>query len=95
MKKMRKKWCFLFTTNAGRWVMNKEKHAQQIIATISDYFLTQRIKPDQKDYATRLANHHAVILAAVKAKQNVNMNVAKALRESIAALLPYYSEPAH
>ena len=24
-----------------RWVMNKEKHAQNIITTISDYFLTQ------------------------------------------------------
>ena len=24
-----------------RWVMNKEQHAQKIISTISDYFLTQ------------------------------------------------------
>jgi len=26
-----------------RWVMNKEKHAQNIISTVSDYFLTQRV----------------------------------------------------
>ena len=32
-----------------RWVMNKEAHAQKIISSISDYFLTQRVKPDQKD----------------------------------------------
>ena len=33
-----------------RWVMNKETHAQKIIATISNDLLTQRIKPDQEDY---------------------------------------------
>ena len=48
-----------------RWVMNKEKHAQNIISTISDYFLTQRVKPDQKDYTERLIKHHAVIVAAM------------------------------
>ena len=51
-----------------RWVVNKEQHAQRIIETISDYFLTQRVKPSQEDYATRLRLHHAVILAAVRAK---------------------------
>lgn len=49
-----------------RWVVNKEKHAQNIIATISDYFLTQRVKPTQKDYTERLVKHHAVILAGMR-----------------------------
>lgn len=75
-----------------RWVMNKEKHAQNIISTISDYFLTQRVKPNQKDYAGRLIKHHAVIIAAMKAKQNVDMKYAKELKESIEELLPYYIE---
>ena len=39
-----------------RWVQNKEKHAQNIISTIADYFLTQRVKPKQKDYLDRLKN---------------------------------------
>ena len=73
-----------------RWVMNKEKHAQQIISTISDYFLTQRVKPSQKDYTERLSKHHAVIIAAMKAKQNADMKYAKNLMESIRALLSYY-----
>ena len=73
-----------------RWIMNKEKHAQIIISTISDYFLTQRVKPDQKDYTERLARHHAVIVAAMKAKQNVDMKNVKTLRESVQALSPYY-----
>jgi nickel superoxide dismutase len=51
-----------------RWVMNKEKHAQNIISTVSDYFLTQRVKSNQEDYAERLIKHHAVIVAAMKAK---------------------------
>jgi len=75
-----------------RWVMNKERHAQKIIATIGNYFLTQRIKPDQKDYIERLQKHHGVILAAMKAKQNVDMNYVKTLIKSIESLSPYYPE---
>ena len=75
-----------------RWVMNKEKHAQNIIATICDYFLTQRVKPGQKDYAERLAKHHAVIVAAMKAKQNADMTTAKTLKESIGELSSFYPE---
>ena len=73
-----------------RWVMNKEKHAQNIISTISDYFLTQRVKPAQKDYADRLINHHAIIIAAMAAKQHADVSYAKALKKSIEVLLPYY-----
>jgi nickel superoxide dismutase len=75
-----------------RWVMNKEKHAQNIIDTISDYFLTQRVKLSQKDYAERLAKHHAVIVAAMKAKQNADKKYATELQKSIQALAPYYSK---
>jgi len=75
-----------------RWVMNKEKHAQKIISTISDYFLTQRVKPNQKDYAERLIKHHTVIIAAMKSKQNADVKYAKTLKESIEALSSYYPE---
>jgi nickel superoxide dismutase len=75
-----------------RWIMNKEKHAQNIISTISDYFLTQRVKPNQKDYSERLLKHHAVIIAAMEAKQNADMKYAKALKDSIEVLSPYYPE---
>ena len=78
-----------------RWVHNKELHAQKIIQTISDYFLTQRVKPAQEDYANRLARHHAVILSAMKAKQNSHSDVAKILKESIQALQVYYPAPQH
>ena len=56
-----------------RWVTNKEKHAENIIRTISDYFLTQRVKSNQKDYSTRLATHHAVIVNAMRVKQHTEI----------------------
>lgn len=77
-----------------RWVSNKEKHAQNIISTISDYFLTQRVKASQDDYIERLKKHHAVIVAAMKAKQNAAGNV-EALEASIRALQSYYPEHKH
>ncbi|HKK32471.1 MAG TPA: superoxide dismutase, Ni [Desulfomicrobiaceae bacterium] len=78
-----------------RWVMNKEKHAQNIISTISDYFLTQRVKPSQKDYTDRLKKHHAVIVAAMKAKQHADQGYTKTLKGAVEALLPFYPEHDH
>ena len=78
-----------------RWVMNKEDHAQKVIETISDYFLTQRVKPSQKDYEQRLKHHHAVILAAMKAKQKADLKSARALKKAIKALEAYYPEHKH
>lgn len=73
-----------------RWVSNKESHAQKIISTISDYFLTQRVKTDMEDYTERLKKHHAVILLAMKAKQNSTEGDANVLTEAIQALAAYY-----
>lgn len=78
-----------------RWIMNKEQYAQKIITTISDYFLTQRVKPTQKDYPERLRKHHSVILAAMNVKQNTDLKYTKLLQESIEALAPYYPEHTH
>ncbi len=75
-----------------RWVVNKDQHAQKIISTISDYFLTQRVKPGQEDYLERLAKHHAVIIAAMNAKQNADVKYAQALQDSVRALRSYYPE---
>tara|TARA_Y100001978_G_C23698509_1_gene439213 strand:+ start:3586 stop:4008 length:423 start_codon:yes stop_codon:yes gene_type:complete len=73
-----------------RWVNTKEMHAQKVISTIADYFLTQRVKASQEDYVERLTKHHAVIVAAMKAKQNATMEAAEALEKAIMALEGYY-----
>ncbi len=78
-----------------RWVLNKETHAQNVIATISDYFLTQRVKASQEDYEERLKRHHGVNVAAMKAKQNADVKYAVALRDSIQALAGYYLPHKH
>lgn len=78
-----------------RWVNNKESHAQKIIATISDYFLTQRVKASQDDYAQRLQDHHTVIVAAMKAKQSADPEAGEALKAAVAMLAAYYPDHHH
>jgi len=78
-----------------RWVLNKEKHAQKIISTISDYFLTQRVKPSAKDYTERLVKHHTVIVAAMKVKQSTDIKSLEALHAAVDALTAYYPEHKH
>ena len=75
-----------------RWIVNKEKHAENIIATISDYFLTQRVKESQKDYEQRLIKHHRVITGAMKVKQTTDMKNVEELIKNIEALREYYPE---
>ena len=78
-----------------RWVMNKESHAQNVISTMSDYYLTQRVKASQEDYTERLVKHHTVIVAAMKAKQNADVKYAKELMKAIEAIAPYYPPHDH
>ena len=73
-----------------RWVNNKEIHADKIIKTISNYFLTQRVKPSAEDYLVRLSVHHRVILLSMKVKQNADAQVAQDLRQAVEALSNYY-----
>ncbi len=75
-----------------RWVTTKEDHAQKIISTISNYFLTQRVKAKQTDYVERLTRHHAVIVNAMQAKQKADQKVVMVLEESVKTLLQYYPE---
>ena len=73
-----------------RWVNNKEIHADKIITTISNYFLTQRVKPSAEDYLLRLSEHHQVILLSMKVKQKADAKVAEDLMEAVEALSKYY-----
>ncbi len=81
-----------------RWTMNKEEHATRIQHTIAQYFMTQRIKPAAQgtpgwaDYVTRLSQHHAVMLAALKAKQTVDQAAVDDLLAAVEAIAPYYPE---
>ena len=73
-----------------RWVLAKEDHAEKIINTITDYFLTQRVKPKSKDYIERLKAHHAVILLSMRVKQKASSEIVGQLKEAIKQLETFY-----
>lgn len=85
---------------ATRWIMTKEQHATRIITTVSEYFLTQKIKPaDPKDrrawtkYVQLLTDHHRVMKLAMKAKQTVDGAVVAELRTAVKALEAHWPKP--
>ena len=63
-----------------RWVSNKEDHATQIQHIVSQYFMTQRIKPDQEKYSEKLTVLHKMLIAAMKCKQTTDLANVNALR---------------
>lgn len=79
-----------------RWVTTKEDHASRIITVVSEYFLTQKVKPvapgaDGYDaYLKSLADHHAVMAAAMKTKQDAAPATVDALNQAIAGLAKHY-----
>lgn len=82
-----------------RWIDNKEEHAEKIIRIVSDYFLTQKIKPSSpKDkkahakYVKMVTRHHAVMVAAMKCKQNVSMDEVASLKKAVDAIAGYWPE---
>ena len=63
-----------------RWVSNKEEHATRIQQIISQYFLTQRIRPDAEKYTDKLSVLHKMLLAAMKSKQGIELANVQLLR---------------
>ena len=73
-----------------RWVTTKETHATHIQQTVAQYFLTQRIKADNERYVDQLKAAHAVMVAAMKCKQDADPATAKALKKAIFDLYRAY-----
>ena len=79
-----------------RWVTTKEDHASNVIQVVSEYFLTQKVKPVASGaegydaYLRALADHHAVMVAAMKTKQKPDAALADALRHAIEQLATHY-----
>ena len=79
-----------------RWVNTKEEHASKIIETVSLYFLTQKVKPvaegeeGHEKYHETLVDHHAVMRAAMTAKQKTDPEAATALKAAVEKLGSHY-----
>jgi len=68
------------TNQLVRWVSNKESHATEIQQIVSQYFMTQRIKPEQEKYSEKLILLHKMLIAAMKCKQTTDLSHVNALR---------------
>jgi len=62
-----------------RWVTNKDAHADELQHIVSQYFMTQRIKPapggDEaavEKYSKQLSLLHRMLIGAMKAKQTID-----------------------
>ena len=64
----------------ARWVANKESHASEIQHIVSQYFMTQRIKPGMEGYGEKLELLHRMLVAAMKCKQTTDLDQVSELR---------------
>ena len=73
-----------------RWVTTKEDHATNTQHIVAQYFLTQRIKADNEKYVDQLKAAHAVMVAAMKCKQDADAKTAETLKNAIYDLYRAY-----
>lgn len=83
-----------------RWINTKEHHAEQLMRTIADYFMAQKIIPVAKEpklqrnaYLEQLMLHHEVMVAAMKCKQTSDVQAVKGLERALAAIKKYWPHP--
>jgi ubiquitin-small subunit ribosomal protein S27Ae len=78
-----------------RWINVKEEHASKIITTVAEYCLCQRVKREifasDKDYVDALKAHHALMQAAMKAKQQMDTAACDALDHAIEDVAKMYT----
>jgi nickel superoxide dismutase len=73
-----------------RWVMNKEHHADELQEIVTQYFMTQRIKLDAKDYDKKLGLLHQMLVYAMKCKQTTDLSNVNKLRELVRGFQALY-----
>jgi ubiquitin len=79
-----------------RWINTKEDHCSKIISAIAEYCLCQRVKKDvfqsDGDYTDALKAHHAVMQAAMKAKQTMDTAGADNLDHALVDFAKMYTK---
>lgn len=79
-----------------RWITNKETHATEIQHIVTQYFMTQRVKPKSGNddvnakYIAQLTPLHAMLISAMKAKQTTDVAHCASLRSQIDAFSAAY-----
>lgn len=74
-----------------RWVNNKEAHADKYMEIVTQYFMTQRVKPaEQADsaqytaYTKKVTLLHQMLVSAMKCKQTTDTAHTERLRQLLA-----------
>ena len=75
-----------------RWIDTKEDHANKVQEIVSQYFLTQRIHEDNKNYVEQLKVLHQLLVTAMKCKQSTDLANVKKLRDLIQTFEGLYFE---
>ncbi len=82
-----------------RWIVNKENHADKFMEIVTQYFLTQRIKPADPDsgdeyeyYVTQVTLLHRMLVSAMKCKQTTDLAHVENLKELVAKSRKLYFE---
>jgi nickel superoxide dismutase len=86
-----------------RWVNNKDEHADKLMEIVTQYFLTQRIKPTApdageayNDYVKHLTYFHEMLVYAMKCKQTLDKANVEKLKELVTASKElYFKEHQH
>ena len=80
-----------------RWIDNKEQHADYFSDIVTQYFLTQRIKPASKsdpaayaDYVNKLTLLHQMMVTSMKCKQTTDLENVATLRSLLAEFRTAY-----
>lgn len=80
-----------------RWINNKEQHADYIQDIVSQYFMTQRVKPvdkrnteDYKNYLEKITVLHEILVYAMKAKQTTDVTHIEKLRSLLETFRDLY-----
>lgn len=66
-----------------RWVINKENHADELQKIVTQYFMTQRITFDTKDYDKKVGILHKMLVYAMRCKQTTDLSNVDSLRNLV------------
>ncbi|MEW6238949.1 MAG: superoxide dismutase [Ni] [Candidatus Omnitrophota bacterium] len=85
-----------------RWVQNKDAHAEKIDEIVTQYFMTQRIKPAEEsdakayaEYTKKLVLLHNILIASLKSKQTTDLANVEKLNSLVDQFAAAYFGPDH
>jgi nickel superoxide dismutase len=73
-----------------RWVVNKENHADEMASIVTKYFLQQRLKIDDPQWAAKVKPCHEILFYSMKAKQTTDLANVEKLKAAVAAFRDVY-----